>query len=383
MSARLLSPGLVLALTGLCALPMTASAAQGDWLLRLGLGIVQPKSDNLTLDADTDVQVKSAGSATIEGTYMFADHWGVELLAAYPFRHDVRIDGLGRVGQVRHMPPTLSLQYHFLPEARIRPYVGAGINYTTFSKERTAGALDGSSLSLDDSWGAAVQVGTDIGLNDNWFLNVGLRWIDIDSDAKLDGSNLGTIEIDPLVYQVQLGYRFGRKAAPAPMAAAAAAPPPPPPAPPPPPPPPPPVDSDGDGVPDSLDLCPDTPRGDRVDSRGCSCDLTQQVQFATDSAELSAADRRMLDEMAENLKRLNFISGTVIGHTDSTGSAAHNQALSERRARAVADYLQQRGVAPGRLEARGAGQNQPIADNATPEGRTLNRRVVLSRTDCD
>lgn len=374
---------LALALAGLCAQPLAASAAQGDWLFRAGLGIVDPKSDNLELELDTNVQVKSGSSATIEAVYMFADNWGVELLAAYPFRHDVKIDGLGKVGNVRHMPPTLSLQYHFRPEARIRPYVGAGINYTTFSREKTAGALAGSELDLDDSWGAAVQVGTDIGLNENWFLNLGLRWIDIDSKAELDGDRIGTIKIDPLVYQAQFGYRFGRKApAPQPVAAAAAPPPPAAPAAPPPPPPPP-VDSDGDGVPDSQDLCPDTPRGDRVDAQGCSCNVTRQVRFAVDSAEISAADRAMLDELAEELKRLNFIEGTVVGHTDSSGSDAYNQALSERRAQAVANYLQERGIARGRLQARGAGEGQPIADNATPEGRALNRRVVLMRTDCD
>jgi outer membrane protein len=371
---------LALALASLCAQPVMA--AQGDWLFRAGLGIVDPKSDNLALDTDTNVQVKPGSSATVEAVYMLADHWGVELLAAYPFRHDVKIDGLGKVGNVRHLPPTLSLQYHFLPEARIRPYVGAGINYTTFSREKTAGALAGSDLDLDDSWGAAVQVGTDIGLNDNWFLNLGLRWIDIDTKAKLDGDRLGTIEIDPLVYQVQLGYRFGRPAA-APQPVAAAAAPPPPAAAPVAAAPPPPVDSDGDGVPDTADLCPATPRGDRVDSRGCSCDVTRQVQFAVDSAELTAAGRATLDEMAEELQQLNFIAGTVVGHTDSSGSEAYNQALSERRAQTVASYLQAQGVARGRLQARGAGESQPIADNETPEGRALNRRVVLTRTDCD
>src|SRR5690606_20335525 len=100
----------------------------------------------------------------------------------------------------------------------------------------------------------------------------------------------------------------------APVAAAVA------PTPPPPPPPAPPADSDGDGVPDSIDQCPDTPRGDRVDARGCSCDITRQVQFAHDSAELTAEGRRTLDELVETLVQLKFVSGTVVGHTDSTGS---------------------------------------------------------------
>ena len=91
----------------------------------------------------------------------------------------------------------------------------------------------------------------------------------------------------------------------------------------------------------------------------------------------------ILDEVAETLKRLKFVSGTVVGHTDSTGSEAYNQALSERRAQSAITYLETKGIEAGRLKASGAGESQPIADNGTREGRALNRRVVLSRTDCD
>jgi outer membrane protein len=324
------------------------------------------------------LQVDNGTSATIEATYMFADHLGVELLAAWPFTHDVGIDGVsGDVAQVEHLPPTLSLQYHFNPEGRFRPYVGAGLNYTFFFNEETKGALDGTDLNLDDSWGWAGQVGTDIGINENWFVNLAVRYIDIDSDASLDGDSLGTIEIDPFVYEAQVGYRFGKKPVPvvaaAPVAVAAA----------PPPPPPPPADSDGDGVIDPNDQCPDTPKGERVGPRGCSCDVTRQVQFKLNSAELTDADKATLDEVAEKLTQLKFVSGTVVGHTDSTGTEAYNQKLSERRAQSVATYLEGKGIATGRLAASGAGESEPIADNKTAEGRALNRRVVLKRTDCD
>jgi outer membrane protein OmpA-like peptidoglycan-associated protein len=204
-----------------------------------------------------------------------------------------------------------------------------------------------------------------------------VRYIDIDSDASLDGDSLGTIEIDPFVYQAQVGYRFGKKPVPvvaaAPVAVAAA----------PPPPPPPPADSDGDGVIDPNDQCPETPKGDRVGPRGCSCDVTRQVQFKLNSAELTDADKATLDEVAEKLTQLQFVSGTVVGHTDSSGTEAYNQKLSERRAQSVATYLEGKGIATGRLAASGAGESEPIADNKTAEGRALNRRVVLTRTDCD
>jgi outer membrane protein OmpA-like peptidoglycan-associated protein len=151
---------------------------------------------------------------------------------------------------------------------------------------------------------------------------------------------------------------------------------------PPPPPPPPPKDSDGDGVVDPSDKCADTPRGDRVDAVGCSCDVTRQLTFKTDSAELSDADKATLDEMAENLTRLNFVSGVIEGHTDSTGAEDYNQGLSVRRAQAAADYLESKGIASDRLEIVGRGESEPIGDNKTAEGRAMNRRVVARRTDC-
>jgi len=382
MKSRALQLGVALAVAGLGLQPLAAAAAQGDWLLRGGIGVVDPKSNNLSLSPEAEVQVDTGISATIEAAYFFADRWAVELLAAYPFTHDVDIDGAegaGNVGEVDHLPPTLSLQYHFNPEGTFRPYVGVGVNYTTFFSEKTKGALAGLDLELDDSWGAAGQIGADVALGDNWFLNGVVRYIDIDSDASLDGGDLGEVEIDPFVYQLQVGYRFGQAvpvAAAAPVAAAVAAPPPPPP-------PPPPADSDGDGVVDASDQCPDTPKGDRVSAQGCSCDVTRQLTFKLNSAELTDEDKKILDEVAENLTRLKFVSGTVVGHTDSSGSEAYNQGLSERRAQAAASYLETKGIGAGRLKVSGAGESEPIADNATKEGREQNRRVVLKRTDCD
>jgi OmpA-OmpF porin, OOP family len=150
-----------------------------------------------------------------------------------------------------------------------------------------------------------------------------------------------------------------------------------------PPPPPPPADSDGDGVIDASDECADTPKGDRVGMHGCSCDVTRQVQFATNSAALTAEGKATLDETVEQLNRLKFVSGTVVGHTDSAGTDAYNQKLSERRAETVASYLAGKGVAVGRLSSSGAGESAPVGDNKTAEGRAQNRRVVLKRTDCD
>jgi outer membrane protein len=379
MNSRTLRLGLALAATGLAAQPFVAHAAQGDWLVRGGLGYVVPADDNLENlfgEPGLDVNVDEGVSVTVEVAYMFADHWAVELLAAYPFSHEVEASGLGKIATVEHLPPTLSLQYHFMPEGQFRPYVGAGLNYTTFTKEHESGALrDGFRLELDDSWGAALQAGIDIELRDNWFANAAVRWIDIDSDLSLNGADLGEVEIDPFIYQLQIGYRF-RSAAPAPAPVAAAAPPPPPP-------PAAPVDSDGDGVVDADDQCPNTPRGSRVDAKGCECDFSLSLKFEFDSSALHDDDKRRLDELATRLKNANWAIGNVEGHTDSIGSDAYNQRLSERRAQAVVDYLASKGLDRSRATVIGHGESKPIADNGTDAGRAQNRRVVISRTDCD
>ncbi len=251
MKSRSLQLGIALAAAGLCLQPLTAVAEQGDWLLRGGVGIVDPKSNNLSLSPEQEVNVDTATSFTLEGTYMFANRWGVELFVPYPFNHDVDIDGAegaGNVAEIDQLPPILSLQYHFNPDGKFRPYIGAGINYTTFFSEDTKGALSDTSLDLDDSWGAAGQIGADVSLNENWFLNLVVRYVDMDTDAEITDSlgtdSLGDVEIDPFIYQAQVGYRFGKPApvmAAAPVVAAVAAPPPPPP-------PAPPADTDGDGV---------------------------------------------------------------------------------------------------------------------------------------
>jgi OmpA-OmpF porin, OOP family len=152
-------------------------------------------------------------------------------------------------------------------------------------------------------------------------------------------------------------------------------PPPPAPAPPPPPPPPPPLDSDGDGVPDSIDRCPNTPRGDVVDEWGCTIKL-ERVHFATNKEVILPESDEVLDQAVAVLKKHPNLVIEIDGHTDSTGSAAHNLDLSQRRADSVMGYLRSHGVT-NTMTAKGFGEEKPIADNATKDGRALNRRVGL------
>jgi len=186
------------------AAPVTAHEA-GDWLVKVGVTHVKPKSDNGTvLDGTVGIDVGNSTRPSFSVTYMATPNVGIELLGAFPFKHDIDAAGLGNIGSTKHLPPTLSLQWHFLPESRVQPYVGVGLNYTTFfSTKSSLGDLD-----LDDSWGLAAQVGVDIELNKNWFLNADVRYIDIDSKVKLNGQRIGTVRIDPVVATVGVGYRF-------------------------------------------------------------------------------------------------------------------------------------------------------------------------------
>ncbi|CAM3498181.1 OmpW/AlkL family protein [Halomonas lysinitropha] len=179
----------------------------GDFFTRLGVAKVEPTSDNGSLANgafDVDVRDDSAFAFTLG--YRATDKLGVELLAAEPFDHDIELNG-ANLASTNHLPPTLTLQYYPLggTAARVQPYAGIGINYTLFSDEEIA---TGDELDLDDSWGAAGQLGVDLLIDDNWALNAAAWYIDIDTDASLNGSDIGTVEIDPLVVMAGLSYRF-------------------------------------------------------------------------------------------------------------------------------------------------------------------------------
>jgi len=181
----------------------------GDLFTHFGIAKVSPKSDNghfdgLGMDVDVD---DDTGFAFTLG-YRFLDKWGVELLAAEPFEHDIDLNG-NEMASTKHLPPTLTLQYYPLggTQSRVQPYIGAGVNYTHFSDED----LDGGSLDLDDSWGAAGQLGVDLLIDDHWSMNAAAWYIDIDSDAtaEVGGQSYDTtVHIDPWVVMGGIGYRF-------------------------------------------------------------------------------------------------------------------------------------------------------------------------------
>jgi outer membrane protein len=210
-SKYLLAAGALLALVTSPALAYEA----GTWVLRAGVGVVAPDSDNLVLDPDTIIDVDDGTSLTLMGTYMFSENWGFDILASWPFNHDIKLGGT-KIAETDHLPPTFSMQYHFLPDSTIQPYVGAGVNYTTFFStdiEPVLTDLTGvTDVDLDDSFGLALQLGADWTFGNRWLLNLDLRWIDIESDLTAsDGvtsAELGTVKIDPFVYSINVGYTF-------------------------------------------------------------------------------------------------------------------------------------------------------------------------------
>ncbi|TCZ87913.1 OmpW family protein [Lysobacter sp. N42] len=193
----------VLALALAAASLPALAQSRGDYTLGIGAHQVNPKSGNGALAGGSlPLDIGSSVRPTFTGEYFIADNLGIELLAALPFHHDIDVEGVGKVGSTKHLPPTVSLQYHFNAGGKVSPLLGVGLNYTTFFKERTTGALAGTSLELDDSWGAAVHAGVDFKLGERGAIRVDARWMDIDTDVSVNGTMLGTAEIDPLAYGV-------------------------------------------------------------------------------------------------------------------------------------------------------------------------------------
>lgn len=203
---------------GLCAIAFLGyvspswALGKGDWLLRFGAVSVNPNDSSGQVGAisGSGVAVDNAQGLYGNLTYMLQDNIGLELLAATPFTHDIYATGsiaaLGKIAQTKQLPPTLSVQYHFSPKKSVRPYIGAGINYTTFFSEKTTGATV-TSISLDDSWGLAVQGGFDMDISKDWFFNADLRYIDIETTATTNVGNVD-VSIDPWVLSVGVGTRF-------------------------------------------------------------------------------------------------------------------------------------------------------------------------------
>jgi len=232
MNKSLLSVALVsLAL----AAPLAHAHEAGDIILRAGAITVNPKDDSSSVKVDQGplAGANLGGKATLNSdtqlglnfAYMITNNWGIELLAATPFEHDVKLKGTalgaanGKLGSLKHLPPTLSVVYYPLDaKSAFQPYVGAGINYTWIYDEHVSSQAQANGFSnfkASNSWGMAFQVGADYMITDNIMLNAQLRYIDINTRATVENDAVapGTrarvnVDVDPFIYMVGLGYKF-------------------------------------------------------------------------------------------------------------------------------------------------------------------------------
>lgn len=187
--------------------PVAAQQA-GDWTLGLGLANVNPKSDNGTLARGTvPVSIDDNTRPQITVEYFIRDNIGIELLGALPFKHSIRSNG-AEIGTVKHLPPVVSLQYHFDATPQLKPFVGVGVNFTGFYDAEAKGMLDGADLRVKNSWGLAAHLGADYWINDRSAIRADLRWIDIDADVTLNGADIGTVEVDPVVAGISYVMKF-------------------------------------------------------------------------------------------------------------------------------------------------------------------------------
>lgn len=218
------------------ATPTVHAHQAGDIIVRAGAITVQTHESTSSVKGDRGAIAGAnfGGKATLDNdtqlglnfAYMITDNWGVELLAATPFTHNVHVKGTGvvdgKIGSRKILPPTLSAVYYPLDNSSaFQPYVGAGINYTLFYDEKlssdakagnNAGGLPLTSFNVKNTWGWAAQVGADYMLTDKLMLNGQVRYIDMDTTAYVGVKGAGRAKVDvdvkPWVYMVGLGYKF-------------------------------------------------------------------------------------------------------------------------------------------------------------------------------
>jgi len=232
----------VLAAAVMAVAPAAQAFEAGDFVVRGGAVHVAPDDSSESIRMSDGTPLLGAGTSSsvsvdsntqlgLRATYMFTDSLGLGILAATPFKHNISAEGdaaaagLDKIGETKHLPPTITLQYYpMASSSAVQPYAGIGVNYTTFFEEsmnsdfNTAKGFGSSDLELDDSVGVAVEIGLDYMLSDNFGLNAAMWWADIDTDAKVtaydnNGNYAGEtqtfeVEIDPMVYMVGMTYKF-------------------------------------------------------------------------------------------------------------------------------------------------------------------------------
>jgi outer membrane protein len=213
--------------------PVLAHAEAGDWVVRARAVNVSPNEDSKlgrtvnenvanVMSPGAELAVSDKVIPELDISYYFTKNIAAELILALGTRHNVSIQGeAGAVvpnqdlGSVNLLPPTLTVQWHFNPDQTIDPYVGAGINYTNFLDRNlkvSSGALAGTKIKVDsDSWGYALQAGVDINLKDGWLINLDAKYVNIETDVKLNvagWTKIDSLDINPWVVGIGIGKKF-------------------------------------------------------------------------------------------------------------------------------------------------------------------------------
>ncbi len=326
---------LVAALIATATLPLSVNAQDHKLELHLGAG-----------RTFFEEPLENANHLNVGLGYVLNERWTLDAIAS-GYTADAETGGIEIDGRQYR----LDLLYHLDTQNLWRPYLAFGVG----DQEREADGAEGVRDTLINlGAGAKRRLGT------NWEFRTDVRAFNsLDEEYTDIALNLG------------ISYLFGAKPvkrtpAPAPVAAVT-----------------PEGDSDGDGVLDSQDKCPDTPRQYKVDADGCPAKLTETVtvnlavKFDTNSAEVKEEYMADINNLATFMNQFADTVVTVEGHTDSSGSDAYNKTLSQRRADAVRNVLVQRmGIEAERVTAVGYGEERPVADNDSAAGREQNRRVV-------
>lgn len=322
-------------------------------------------------DLDPDLGIDEAPFVSVGLGYNFTDHWGYESVFGYTKTEDEAT----KCEDVNVFHLRLDLLYNLFPDWRCVPYIAAGVGTVAFNPNPSyhGGHNDtdymanyglGLRYAINDEIDLRADVRNQITFNhseNNLLYSGGLAFnyggrqepqdMDSDGDGVLD--SMDRCPDTPPGTQVD-AYGCPIEI-PAPKPA--------------------PLDSDNDGVTDDIDQCPNTPRGAKVDARGCWS--IPGVYFDFDKYNIKNEYTYKLDEVADVMNQNPTYRFELQGHTDNIGSAAYNQKLSERRAKSVKKYLQKHGVTNGRLTTKGFGFSVPAASNDTSEGRALNRRVEI------
>ncbi len=321
-----------------------------------------PMASYLVLDEDREISRKGLGASLIYGREL-SEHWWWETEGA-AYGLDSGVDGATDFYQYT---ASTGLAYAFGDREGFTPFVLANIGaiyndvvpddddgvdlHANVGIGAVTGPIFDNGLKLraearymyDDFDGVTGTLSEDEGGFNDWRFSLGL-------EVPLGVTKV--VEVEKIVYETREVEKIVEKPF---------------------------VDSDGDGVPDDRDKCPDTIQGAKVDSDGCM--ITNQtitfnnINFELNSAEITASSGPSLNRVAKALQAQQNFNVEIAGHTDSTGSAAYNEKLSDERAKSVRQYLIDQGIDADRLTARGYGELEPIASNENQSGRAMNRRV--------